>query len=690
MPTVPLHKSCSLALAALALLAGPARAHDPPPPTEPITGAPESLELVTTAPEGTAERRIDAATLDTTPRASADDLLRLVPGLLITRHGAEGKGRQIFLRGFDAVHGADLEVTVDGLPWNEASNVHGQGYLDLGTLIPEALVGIDAHKGSFRLGQGPFATAGSLRFELGVAPERRGVALDYEVGNHQRHRLVGSLSTGDGRSFLVMEGKRDEGYGVNRGTEAVALLGRATLSSGGHHHLALFGGAHAARFGEPGTVPLAWQQAGRVGFFDSLTADATSTSARAFAALSGTFRHPGGGITTALAHGQLRRLALDENFTGFLSDPERGDRLGQHHRSAGGGLRLSHERPLAARLRLLSGIDGQAESIRQYQDHLDQRGIAFARSRWLRGTLLTLGARAGAAWSPSDRLTVEGGLRAQLFTFDVEDRLLDQQGDSASAAWLPRLQATFQVHPTLSLLAAYGRGVRPPEARAVLDQPPAEGGVDLSPYRGGPPRPTVSDDLEAGLRFRREDGRALGLELGLGLFLTHIAREQVFDHLSATNLQRNATRRPGIEADLTLRPLAWLTLRTDLTATRARFVDSGQSVPGAPTLFGSLEAHARHRGGLSGGGRFFAVGPRPLAHGARAGALTMLDLLLQYRRSFWELSLALDNLLDRRLREGEFNYASWFDRGEPRSAVPRVHYAAGPPRTLRAGFGARF
>jgi iron complex outermembrane receptor protein len=693
------HRHCSalavLLLPAVGLFAPPAQAHEPsmppapaPAPSieEPITGASESLELTTQAPESNAERRIDAAVLDTTPRSSADDLLRLVPGLLITRHGAEGKGRQIFLRGFDAVHGADLEVTVDGVPWNEASNVHGQGYLDLGTLIPEALVGIDAHKGSFRLGQGPFATAGSLRFELGIAPERRGAALNYEIGANDRHRLVASLSTRDGRSFLVAEALRDDGYGNNRGTERVAMMGRATLLASRAHLLTLFGGAHAARFGEPGTVPLGWQQAGRVGFYDSLAPPASSTSARAFAALRWSGLDDGGGVSSALLHVQLRRLRLDENFTGYLVDAQRGDRLGQHHLARGGGIRLGHERPLGPRLQLLTGLDALGEDLRQHEDRLDGAGAPFARNRTLHGQQATLGARAGAAWSPSDRAKVEGGLRAQLFAFDVEDRPAGERGRSLTAAWLPRLSVTFQALPALAFLAAYGRGVRPPEARAVLNPPTPPAGVDLSAHRGGPARPVTSEDLEAGLRFRPDER----LDLGLGAFVTYIAREQVFDHLSGTNLELNATRRPGLEADATFRPLDWLTLRADLTATRARFVGSGQPVPGAPTLFGALETHARHPSGLSGGSRFFAVGPRPLAHGARAGALSMLDLLLQYRRAFWELSLSVDNLLGSRLREGEFNYASWFDRAESRSAVPRVHYAAGPPRTVRAGFGARF
>ena len=44
------------------------------------------------------------------PDRSTDELLYVVPGVFITQHSGEGKAYQIFYRGFDAVHGQDLEI----------------------------------------------------------------------------------------------------------------------------------------------------------------------------------------------------------------------------------------------------------------------------------------------------------------------------------------------------------------------------------------------------------------------------------------------------------------------------------------------------------------------------------------------------------------------------------------------------
>src|SRR6185437_7869741 len=49
---------------------------------------------------------------------SAQDLMRLVPGLSLMQHQGGGIADHIFFRGFDADHGTDVGVSVDGMPLN--------------------------------------------------------------------------------------------------------------------------------------------------------------------------------------------------------------------------------------------------------------------------------------------------------------------------------------------------------------------------------------------------------------------------------------------------------------------------------------------------------------------------------------------------------------------------------------------
>ena len=52
------------------------------------------------------------------PRKNASDLLTLAPGVLLTNEGGDGHAEQVFLRGFDAREGQDLEFSVGGMPIN--------------------------------------------------------------------------------------------------------------------------------------------------------------------------------------------------------------------------------------------------------------------------------------------------------------------------------------------------------------------------------------------------------------------------------------------------------------------------------------------------------------------------------------------------------------------------------------------
>src|SRR5262249_60884939 len=96
------------------------------------------------------------------PRASPNDILRVAPGLVTAQHQGGGKADQLFLRGFDADHGTDVAVFLDGIPINLPSHAHGQGYADLNFVIPEAIDRIDVTKGPYFVETGDFGTAGAV------------------------------------------------------------------------------------------------------------------------------------------------------------------------------------------------------------------------------------------------------------------------------------------------------------------------------------------------------------------------------------------------------------------------------------------------------------------------------------------------------------------------------------------------
>src|SRR5687767_13525250 len=101
-------------------------------PAEPAASAPEVQVRGSRAGRSASasDFRIEVGQLHDVPRRSAEAYLTLAPGILLTNHGGEGHASAVFLRGFDAKEGQDIEFLVEGVPLNEVSNPHGHGYAD--------------------------------------------------------------------------------------------------------------------------------------------------------------------------------------------------------------------------------------------------------------------------------------------------------------------------------------------------------------------------------------------------------------------------------------------------------------------------------------------------------------------------------------------------------------------------------
>ena len=118
---------------------------------------------------GTSDFQIETAQLAEVPRGNASEFLKLAPGVLLTNEGGEGHAEQVFLRGFDAREGQDVEFSVDGVPINESGNFHGNGYSDTHFIIPELVQSLRVLEGPFDPRQGNYAVAGSAEFHLGLS-----------------------------------------------------------------------------------------------------------------------------------------------------------------------------------------------------------------------------------------------------------------------------------------------------------------------------------------------------------------------------------------------------------------------------------------------------------------------------------------------------------------------------------------
>ena len=117
------------------------------------------------------------------------DILRVTPGLVLVQHSGGGKANQYFLRGFDADHGTDLALSIDGVPINMVSHAHGQGFADTNFIIPEVVERVEITKGPY------FAQPGRLRHRRRGQP---GLArrLRAQLGRRRPGRLARARRAG--------------------------------------------------------------------------------------------------------------------------------------------------------------------------------------------------------------------------------------------------------------------------------------------------------------------------------------------------------------------------------------------------------------------------------------------------------------------------------------------------------------
>lgn len=643
----------------------------------------ETITVDDTAPIDTPSagvRVVTARELELTPHKNADDLLRVVPGLYMSQHGSEGKGQQFFLRGFDAVHGADLSIRVNGIPINEMSNVHGQGYADLGFVIPETVAGITSRKGPFDLEQGWFATAGSIDLELGVA--NRGRHAGYEIGSTNRHTiaLVDAPSNSPQAEFVAAEVMHDDGYGDGRGTEKGSLLAQTEITAGRLRLRPMIAG-YWAKFGEPGVIALDDIASG---FYDRDSAPAGELGGRSRRMLVGLGAqwHHGADEVVSSTYLGWHSLQLAENFTGFLENAELGDTRAQMHRAITGGGRLAWRHRLTENLRMLVGGEVLRDQLVQGEQRVSTTGVVWRDERELAASTTTLGSWAGVD-ARHGKWSLVGGARVDAMRVDAIDMLEgDRSGAGNVAAVSPKVALAWRSTGGSFSIAA-GRGVRPPEARAFTRRESREN-METKVFDGGEAEITMANAVEVGGELRRE-----AFAVGVTGFATWIDRESVFDHVSGLNALRDGSRRVGAEAFVEATPAPWLAVRADVTAVDARFVVTDNKVPGAPRLLASGEVRFDRKPWSAGlAGRY--LGARPLTHGATAAASTVLDAVGGYVLGRWTFSAQIDNVLGTDWNEGEYHFASRWDPSTPSTEIPRVHISPGRPFGVRAGVALQF
>lgn len=668
------------------------------------------------APRAASDYEVEDDVLGAAPARDAGDLLARAPGVYAARGEGDAVAHSIYLRGFDAEHGQDIELTLEGIPLNMPSHIHGQGYADIGFLMPEVVRSLRVREGVYDPRQADFATAGSIDFRLGV--EDRGVRVTggYGLFDTFRGSVVVAPEGEHVESFVAGSYRTTSGFGEGRaGQDGNALfqwvIGDRAL------RLRVIGSFSGARYGLAGILRRDDVANGSVGFYDQYDADSArgqgALSIRSLLGVSLDILGARGSFTQISGWVSYADFRLSANYTGFTEvsrvNPDwrgRGDLIEQLNETVDVGLRARwRSEPWEPwdwlRSRLEVGLSGRLDLITQAQNLVaaplnqtwDRRVDASVRA-------LDVGAYLDADVALFEGLVrIRGGLRADVLSYGVEDRLGNFIPRNRADMYIPGYRrsalgiavgprATIEVKPIeeLTFSIAYGEGYRSPQARTLSDGESAP----FSRVRSG--------DLGARLTIGEV------LEASAAGFITQLGYDVAFDPGEGRLESIGPTTRIGAALAVTARPWDFLVGAVSVTYVHATLdapplasaadpqppYVAGQLLPYVPpwvmradlgsdgVLATVLDQELR---GEIGAG-FTLLSSRPLPYGQFAAPVATLDARAALGFGPVELGIDLYNLTDARYAAIEYAYASDWTPSEVPSRLPARHFSAGAPFTF--------
>ncbi len=523
---------------------------------------------------GASDFNLHVGHLASVPHQNASELLKLAPGILLTNEGGEGHAEQVFLRGFDAREGQDIEFTVGGVPINESGNLHGNGYADTHFIIPELVQQLRVVEGPFDPRQGNYAVAGSADYALGL--EKRGLTAKYTTGsfNTQRMLVMWGPQGESEHTFAAAEAYKTDGFGQNRDaqrgsayTQYEGAFGKGTYR--------ITGQIYTTSFHTAGVIREDDYEAGRKGFYDTYD---SGQGGDAFRASVATDIETKVGDTTL---GQQvfiikRTMRLREDFTGFLLDvqqpwqtlraqPQRGDLLDldvdELTMGARGFARLRGE-AVGQTQQLELGYFARYDQAGGEQQRLDPTTLnAYHTDTNIQSNLGDVGLYGAADLRPVRWIALRGGVRADVFAYDINNlcayqsidqpsprnppldtSCMDQTGlggahvepnkraDTSSTAVMPKASLLLGPFENLTFSASYGQGVRSIDPIYITQD-------IATPFAG-------IQAYEGGAAYAGPVG-PLTLVARSVFFDTHVDRDYIFDQTVGRNAIGSGTTRAG-------------------------------------------------------------------------------------------------------------------------------------------------
>ncbi len=656
------------------------------------------------------------------PTRSAQDLLALAPGLVIAQHAGGGKAEQIYLRGFDADHGTDVALSVDGMPVNMVSHGHGQGYADLHFVIPEVIEGIDVLKGPYFAEFGNLATAGAVALRTREHIDENMISVERGAFETSKITTLYQIPTSGYHNNAYMAGQfyRTDGPVVSpQGFHRFNLFGKFHSHLSETAKLSVDISGFSSAWDASGQIPQRAIDSGLIGRFGAIDDLEGGTTGRQNLKLA--YETSASNSEFLLqAYASRYNFKLFSNFTFFLSDPVNGDMIEQTDSrqilGLNGRYRTLHQLGgMQATTTFGGGYRADDMDVSLWQSPNRQRLAALVDAKILERNLF-LWAQEEIIFS--NKLRLQLGLRGDYFTFDVTDRLENQPGATLPHASgyaqqtivSPKANLVFSPNRSIDLFANFGTGFHSNDARnIVIDERVRL--LEKQYRREGMSDEEIAAELAA-KNFdpaHRQTGtlpRATGAEVGFrarvasrlnfaaAAWWLDLDREFVYVGDAGTTELSGRTRRYGVDLEGRLAILSWLYGDVDINISTGEARDEPEDaneIPLAPRLTSTAGLTVRHPAGYEGGFRYRHIGERPANedNSVRAKGYTVFDASASYRfNKKYRINFTVENLCNTEWNEAQFDTESRLrDEKEP---VSEIHFTPGNSRNLRVGLSYLF
>ncbi|HTD41078.1 MAG TPA: TonB-dependent receptor [Mucilaginibacter sp.] len=592
--------------------------------------------------------------------SNSQEVLRILPGLFIGQHQGGGKAEQIFLRGFDADHGTDIGLFVDGLPINMVSHAHGQGYADSHFIIPETIESTTFKKGPYDAEKGDLVTSGFVDFHTADAISNNTVKL--EAGQFNTYRVLAMVNLLDDKAkangqswYAASEYRYSDSYFDNpQHFKRFNFFTKYKGKLSEQNTLTLSASTLYSTWFASGQIPDQAIDKGIVGFYGALDPNEGGVTSRTSINAQLLTTTGNNDIIKNQLYYSRYKFDLHTNFTFFLVDAVNGDEIRQKEARNLYGYNGSytHEGYLGStKVTTDIGINARLDVTDSSElSHTKDRYTLLNRVKLGNITEFSAGAYIRETFRFNEKFSINVGLRFDQFYYKYNnlfagDTTLHGVGvyKANNNIVSPQLNFYYQATDKIEIYLTMGKGFHSNDTRAVV----AVNGLQTLPAAYGSDLGTV---------FKP----ASNLLINAAVWYIYLQKEYVYGGDGGTVDFSGRTQRFGFDFSARYQPIKTIFFDLDLNYAHGRSLDNhtGQNyIPLAPVFSSTAGITYINKIGFNGSLRYRYLGNRPANadYSLTARGYFVNDLVLNYTKPKYEMGLTINNLFNVKWKETQFD-----------------------------------